>query len=186
LNPDQVFNRYRDVPPEREYNQLVRCAHKNILVAGEYLRIKLLAVAILEAFAEVTGGDAPLSLFMGDDVPQSSEEGDRLENYLPPIEPAQWVDRNSDVYKLLDIGQISATGFKMKSSPLAFFLHKSLEPRRINRYLERADLMFAGQLDARDFLLEVDHQIVSAIAQASAKMAFTRSESLLRYVDSLR
>ena len=47
---------------------------------GEYLRVKLVAQAILEALAELTGGDAPLTLFMGD-LPHEGVAPPRLEDY---------------------------------------------------------------------------------------------------------
>jgi hypothetical protein len=49
--------------------------------------------------------------------------------------------------------------------------------------MERARLMFAGELSAREFLLEMDRPVVRAIANASAMMVFTRRQALLEYAN---
>ena len=82
LNPDNVFTRYREVPPEKEYKNLQILVNRNIHIAREYLGIKLLAIAIIEALAEITGGDAPVALFMGG-IPKEEEDAKRFEDFLP-------------------------------------------------------------------------------------------------------
>ena len=41
--------------------------------------------------------------------------------------------------------------------------------------------MFAGKLDAQEFLNRIDWPVLSAIARASASMAVTRRGELLQY-----
>lgn len=43
--------------------------------------------------------------------------------------------------------------------------------------------MFAGELSAHDFLMEIDRSVVRAIASASAMMVFTRRQGLLKYAN---
>jgi hypothetical protein len=107
---------------------MIRHAHNNIRVAREYMYIKILATTVLEALARATGGDAPLSLFMGD-VPKEGASIKRLEYFLPELENAPWVDQHSVIYQLLESGRASDVGFDMKNSPLSLFIYKALLQR---------------------------------------------------------
>lgn len=181
LNPANVFHSFRGVPAEPVHAQMVQCARQNIETARHYLRIKLLAQAILEALAEASGGDAPLSLFMGD-LPREGEQVQRLEQLLPEVEVPGWLDPASTIYTLLASGRESSASFDLRTAPLTLFLYKRLRPEEQERSLERAREMFAGRLSAQDFLASLDRGVVSAIAKASAAMALTRGKLLLRFL----
>lgn len=186
LDPDIVFNRYRGAPPDDEYQFMVQCARRNIFTAREYLRVKILGIAILEALAEMTGGDAPLLLFTGD-VPKEATSFKRIESYLPEKdESVPWVDRSSVIYRLLESGRSSESGFDTKNSPLSLFVYLSLEPDKLSKAFDMAKHMFAQTATPREFLLSVDRNVVSGIAYASAQMVFTRREKLLKIARDLR
>lgn len=182
LDPEFVFNQYRGVPSDQDFNQMLRYARTNIGVAREYLKLKILSMTVLEALAIATGGDAPVSLFMGD-VPREGVSIKRLEYFLPEMEDAPWVDHGSVIFKLLESGRANETSFDMKNSPLSLFIYKSISPEDILRYMERAHLMFSGQLSAHDFLMEMDRHVVKAIASATAMMVFTRRQTLMKYAN---
>ncbi len=178
LDPDNVFHRYHGVPSEEEFREMTRLAHKNIETTRHYLRIKLVTQSILEALADTTGGDAPLSLFMGD-LPTNGESTQRLEHYLPEVDVASRVDRISTVYKLLEYGQEVEPNFDLKTSPLSFFIFKSLEPAEFERSLKLTREMCAGRITPHEYLKQLNHPVVSAVARASAAMVLTRREKLL-------
>lgn len=182
LDPESVFNQYRGVPTDEVFNQMLRYARTNISVAREYLKLKILSMTVLEALAIATGGDAPVSLFMGD-VPREGISIKRLEYFLPEVENAPWVDQSSVIYKLLESGRSNETSFDMKNSPLSLFLYKSLSSKKIEQHMQRAELMFRGEISADDFLMEMDPAVVRAIASASAMMVFTRRQGLLKYAN---
>jgi hypothetical protein len=180
LDPDAVFNQYQGVPSDEDFQQMVRCARNNIKVAREYLRIKILGIVILEALARATGGDAPLSLFMGD-IPREGVSIKRLEYFLPDVVHSSWVDQHSVIYRLLESGRSSDIGFDMKNSPLSLFVYKSLPPEKVAVYLQRARDFYTGALTAHDYLMELDPKVVQPIARASSIMVFTRRQVLLKY-----
>jgi hypothetical protein len=180
LDPDTVFNQYRGVPSDEEYRQMVRYARNNIVIAREYLKLKILATGLLEALARATGGDAPLSLFMGD-VPREGVSIKRLEYFLPDVDEPAWVDHNSIIYHLLEAGRSSDTSFDMKNSPLALFVYKTMPTEKISQALIRAQEFFDERLSPHDFLMEIDPQVVQPIARASSIMVFTRRQALLSY-----
>jgi hypothetical protein len=184
LNPEHVFNQYHSVPSNRKHQQMVRQAHNNVLTARDYLCIKLLSAAILEALAEITGGDAPLSLFSED---LQSENGQSLhyKDFLKQtIEPLK-VDSTSILYKLFYEGRPSETAFDMKTSPLALFLYSTLERVEINRLIELAQKMFDNELHPYQFLREINPPVLAAIADACAQMVITRREKLHEFARSL-
>ncbi len=180
LNPETVFSQYRGVPSDDAYSQMTRLARTNVRVAQLYLGIKILGATILEALAQATGGDAPLSLFMGD-VPREGVIINRLEYFLPELEDPEWADHNSIIYQLLESGRASEASFDMKNSPLSLFVYKSLPPEIITSYLTISQSFYTGALAPEDFLKKLDPPVVQAVARASSMMVYTRREALLKF-----
>jgi hypothetical protein len=180
INPNAIFNQYREIPSDGEFHHMVRCATANITIAAEYLRLKIISTTIIEALALATGGDAPLSLFLGD-LPREGISIKRLEYYLPEVDDPEWVDQHSVIYRLLDAGRASDTSFDMKNSPLTLFVYKTISPENVKRLLARAAELYAGRLAPHDFLMELDPAVLQPIARASATMVFTRRQQLLQY-----
>ncbi len=184
LNPENVFNQYHGVPSNRKYQQMVRQARNNVLTARDYLRIKLLSAAILEALAEITGGDAPLSLF-SEDLQSESRQSLQYQDFLQqPIEPAP-IDNTSILYKLFYEGRPAETAFDMKTSPLALFLYMTLKQQEINRLVELALKMFDNELHPYQFLREINPTVLAAITDATAQMVVTRREKLREFARSI-
>ena len=180
LNPANVFHEYHDVPDKRQYLQCTRQATRNVLIAREYLGVKLLTMGIIEALALVTGGDVPISMFLGD-LKRDGEEVERAENYLPTAILDKGLRYNSMLLTLLELGRTNESGFDMKNSPISVFIYKTLGEYRSHNYLNFARQMFAGEIAAREFLDKIDHKIVSAIARACAALALSRRHCLEKY-----
>ena len=63
LDPATIFAQYLGAPADSEYREMQQRGERNVSTAREYLGIKLLTAAILEALAEISGrGCARLSL----------------------------------------------------------------------------------------------------------------------------
>jgi hypothetical protein len=184
LNPENVFNQYHGVPSNRKYKQMVRQARNNVLTAREYLRIKLLAAAILEALAEISGGDAPLSLF-SEDLRSTSGQNLLYEDFLPQQDHTSHVDSTSVLYNLFLEGRPGETSFDLKNSPLSLFLYSRLEHVEISRLLEQAVKMFVHEIHPYQFLREINPPILAAITNACAQMVITRREKLQEFVRTL-
>lgn len=185
LNPDHVFNQYHGVPPDRKYRQMVQQAHQNVITAREYLRIKLLSAAILEALAEISGGDAPLSLFS---EALHDEQGELLNyaDFLPYPYSTVSVDTSSVLFKLFHEGRPAESTFDTKTSPLSLFLYSNLDQETLRRLLESAQHLFANEIQPEQFLREIDLPIITAIASACARMVITRRNKLLEFVQSYK
>ena len=180
LDPDVIFYRYKTAPPKAVFDRMVALAHTNVYTAREYLAIKLLTAAVLEALADLTGGDAPIALFMGDIGPDD-ENATQIENLLPTDPASDGVDTTSVVYRLLAEGRASHSSFDLKNSPLALFIYKQLSLGRIRQLLELAKRMFDGKLYPAAFLDQLPTPMITAIATACAVQASTRNEALREY-----
>lgn len=184
LNPDNVFNQYHGIPPDHEFKQMVWQAHQNVFIARDYLRIKLLAAAILEALAVISGGDAPLSLFSGE-IHGDQEQTLLYEDFIiQPIERLT-MDQSSSLYKLFYEGRPADISFDLRTSPLSLFIYTSLSADEINRLINQAKEMFNHMLSPIDFLMDFPHPMLAAIARACAYLVLTRREKLQNFAEYL-
>jgi hypothetical protein len=78
IQASMVFIRFQGVPTDKELDLRVDRATHNIEIGKLYISAKLLSISVLAAIAELTGGDVPISLFMGD-LPSRNRESKRLE-----------------------------------------------------------------------------------------------------------
>lgn len=178
LDPNTIFQRYRGEPDDSAYKKKHDLATRNVRTARRYLGVKLLAAALLEALAEISGGDAPMAFFMGDIAPEGDRE--QLSDYLPKPATLDAVPGSEEeaVDRLLATGRTSESDFDLQNSPLALYVYRSLGSTRCNEYLTTAKEMFAEKASPTDFLKELPSQLVTSVAGAAAKMAFTRRKAL--------
>jgi len=177
LRPETIFHSWQAVPDEASMKDLQHQAQLNLSRGREYLQAKLLAAASLEALAELSGGDAPISLFMGD-LPHSGLRTDRLEDHLPGDAPLTWKRNDETVYLLLKDGRLNEVDFDLQNSPLALFLYRRLTAEAFAKRVEDLKAWFRGELDALGFWSGWDSKIRQDLADACAVMVPTRTERL--------
>jgi len=181
LDPDTIFNRYLGQPPLGQYERMRALAHRNVHTGRQYLGLKLLAIGVLEALAIVSGGDAPVALFMG--TLGGTDDGRRLDDFLPDVSAVPSVDEMSTLFGLLAFGRASSSSFDMQNSPLSLFLFKLLGWDQAQVLLGEAKAMFAGEIDALESLARMPTGMVVSVANACAAMANTRSAALRSYAN---
>ncbi len=183
LDPATIFAQYGGAPPDAEYHRMRQRGERNVSTAREYLGIKLLTAAILEALAEISGGDAPVSLFMGDI--EAKQRGSRLEDYLPEDKPPVSLHLDKTLHDLLAYGRASASSFDLQNSPLSLFIYQHLGADGFRDLLGAARVMFQGG-PPHAFLDALPSGMISVIAEGCARMAFTRAKDLRAYAASRR
>ncbi len=184
LRSDTVFQQFAGYPAQPEYKKLLQRASVNITTAGAYLGIKMVSAGLLQALAELSGGDAPISFFMGEIDPE--DEWSRLSYHLPDP-PSLYEDtghRNTILYNLLKIGRSSSSKFDLQNSPLSLFVYSSLNEKEQNDCIDNSRQFLNEEIDAQSFLETVPSNIVKAIAEAVSNIAFTRRERLLEIAES--
>jgi hypothetical protein len=182
LEPANIFDSYKGTPDSRKLKELTNKAKKNIFASRDYLGIKLLASALLEAVAGISGGDAPISLFMGDISRKGNEL--RFEDLLPEAVPSNEVA--TTIHDLLAVGRASETSFDLKNSPLANYIYNSLGDLRCKKLLNAAKAMLDDKISATKFLDHFPGDMLVPLLEAFEKMAFTRKEKIRAYIKRRR
>ncbi|MBN1247933.1 MAG: hypothetical protein JXC32_09775 [Anaerolineae bacterium] len=182
LDPETIFNQYHDEPPSGVYERMRALAYRNVQTARQYLGLKLLAIGILEALSEITGGDAPVALFMG--TIDGEPAAPRLDHFLPDVSTVPSVDESSTLFGLLAFGRASSSSFDLQNSPVSLFIFKLLGWERAQGLLTEAKAMFAEEIDARTFLKRMPVEMIVPVARACAEMASTRRAALRAYADT--
>lgn len=173
LHPDRIYREYRGVPEPAALARLREAAGRNLECADAYLRAKLVAVALIEAVSEVSGGDAPMALFMGD-IPQGGVDVESLVSFLPPVSAPPWIRADDAVYRLLKDGRLAESPFDLRNSPLTLHLHNRLPPEAWEARLEASEAYFAGRLSAEGMILGFDPAVRADFFRACGHMIPTR------------
>ncbi len=184
LDPSTIFARFDGIPTEAGHAAMTAQAAQNVETATRYLRIKLLTASILEALAEISGGDAPVALFMGD--LGSIRVGSQLADYLPPVPASRDAGIDPVLHDLLAKGRTSASAFDLQNSPLSRFVYLHLKSAGIEGPLAAARRMFAGELSPGEFLDALPAGLAAAVAESCSHMAFTRADALRAYAETRR
>lgn len=165
LQPERIYHSWRGRPDSGTMKDWEAGAHRNLSLARDYLGAKLLAAGLLEALAQLSGGDAPLPLFMGD-LNARAEGRARLEEALPPRRhPLKaW----GALGELLGKGRRDDPGFDLKDSPLAAWILDGLEDQGFRRLRASADSFFKGELKAQDWLSQWPRDLVRPVVKALA------------------
>src|SRR5688572_30026815 len=120
LPADRVFHTWADEPKPEIHARRVARTTGNLELAVRYLRAKLYSIALVEALAEMSGGDVPLDYFMGGVKDRDRPDMKRIENYLPHLGSAK--DLDPPLQRLLAQGRASESSFDTKPSPVGAFL----------------------------------------------------------------
>jgi len=131
LDPETLYQSFRDAETEM-INKSKTAQAKIIIHAGlTYMRCKLVAISMLSAVAMLTGGDAPISLFVGDLPPRHPERkmppSRHLEDFFDyKHKPSPEIEVDQVVLKLLIDGRETKSMFDIKYSPIAAFLYSHI------------------------------------------------------------
>jgi hypothetical protein len=186
LPPERVFHTWHDEPSPAVHARRVARTAGNLELAVRYLRAKLYSIGLVEALADVTGGDVPLDFFMGGSKHTTrGHEGPikRIEQFLPQLVHAN--DLDPPLHKLLAEGRASESSFDTGPSPLGAFLHATVGESAVMKGVDAARRWWAGGMDASQFLASQPAKPVAAIARAAANIIETRRDRLFALAERL-
>jgi hypothetical protein len=199
LPAERVFHTWGGEPRPELHARRVARTTGNLELAVRYLRAKLYSIGLVEAIAEVTGGDVPLDYFMGGlkspdraprraitEEPHTEERARRMvriEQFLPRLPHARELDPS--LHRLLAEGRASESSFDTRPSPLGAFLHATVGDAEVMRGVEMAKRWWAGALDAAAFLASQPARPVAAIARAAGNIIDTRRDRLFALAERL-
>ena len=186
LPAERVFHTWRDEPKAEIHARRVARTAGNLELAVRYLRAKLYSIALVEALAEVTGGDVPLDYFMGGIKSPGRPEREgmkRIEQFLPALQHAKDVD--APLHRLLAEGRASESSFDTGPSPLGAFLHATVGEAAVMKGVEQARRWWGGGMEASQFLASQPVKPIAAIARAAANIIDTRRDRLFALAERL-
>ncbi|MBI2373410.1 MAG: hypothetical protein HYV07_05370 [Deltaproteobacteria bacterium] len=170
LAPTLVFSAFRGRPDPETLEAMTRGAARNIRIGSKYLRAKCVAARVLESLAMATGGDGPVSLFMGD-LPDAKTPTLSIEDFFAPS-PRRGEDQDAEVFSLLAYGRASETSFDLRNAPLAAYLYGALGDAATEKILT--------ELRAGKSALELlPSDVLKPLIEAIAAIASTRRRRLL-------
>jgi hypothetical protein len=178
LNPTHIFHQSQGSPSDERLAELTTRAQKNMSIARDYLKVKLVSMATLEAFALSTGGDAPISLFMGE-LPAPAEETKRLEELLPTLDVVEPERVDPELWRLLDQGRNRESHFDLKRAPLSLFIYAQCCPQELNTLEALSHQMFKGEVSPQALLSALPTHLYATLVEGLSQMVISRS-SLLR------
>lgn len=176
LPAERVFHAWGGEPAPEVHAQRVQAARINIDLAVRYLRCKLYGIAMVEAFAMESGGDAPLELFMGGIPEPDGPRMRRIEQHLPQLPHVNGLD--PALLTLLQVGRATASFFDLTTSPLASFLISTLGEASVMAGFAQASDWWAEKSSAREFLRLQPRAATTALAEAATHIADTRAAAL--------
>lgn len=176
LNPELIFRQYEHYPTDTELARLNTAAKKNLAFAADYLGAKITTIAILEALALETGGNCPVSMFLGD-IRGSYGKPDRAKDFLPPAKKAAG-DIKPQLLHVLEKGRAQESSMDLNASPLTAAIYWRMGQAGMQQTLAQAKRMFAGELSAQEFLKDLDRGLIRMITEVCAKIAISRSQLL--------
>lgn len=182
LRPETVFHRYRKTPSQRKYDGLISRATRNIQIAREYLKVKVLTIGIIEAIALETGGDAPISMFLGDFPSSANDVLLRAEYYLPQANVSSRLTLDPDVLMLIEKGRAQDTSFDIKHSPTSTYVYKKIGREGVERAYPVMTKALLGVISTKEFLKSLDRDVVSGIAKACHKICISRQGALEKII----
>jgi hypothetical protein len=176
LEATRVFQRYAGVPEPDTFGSMARAAGANIGFASAFLRLKIASISIIEALALHTGGNAPVSMFLGD-IQTDREQTERAENYLPPGPDATGLD--AQMLHVLEVGRPQDARNDLTVSPLTAYVYRCLGPEGCAQALAQAKRMVAGEVSPLQFLAHLHPAMLGSIIEACARIAVSRRAQLL-------
>ncbi len=175
LNPDNVFHTFDPLSPSDEFLAQAAAARRNLEFARRYLAGKLSALAIIEALAQLTGGDCPISMLLGD-IAIADQRSLRIEDFLPVL--AEHPDIDQQMLDVFDQGRRAVSLRDSSQSPLSAYVYRYLGEAGTMALFAQAKALFGEKTSPEAFLQQLDSTLRKAIAQSCAKIAISRATLL--------
>ena len=185
LKPDLVFQQFKGEPNDREFQNKLDRADRNIKIARLYLGSKLFTMALLEALSRRFGRNIPLSTIMGELNPLGLSI-EKLEDFLPDVpnhHPLEG-ELEREVFDLLSKGRFSDSPYDIKNSPLTTLIVKIIGLDKIRELLGKSKAFFKGEITGEEFLKDCDPEVVEIITDSLAKLFDSRKAALLTPIAS--
>jgi hypothetical protein len=175
LRPERVFHHYAGFPQAEEFERLTTVAASNIAFALSFLQLKMTSISIIEALALETGGNCPVSMFLGD-IRSTFGTPERVEDYLPSGPKTQELD--TQILQVLEKGRPEDSRNDLTVSPLTAYMYRCLGVAGSATALANAQHMASGAMQPARFLATLPPGMMEIVIDACARIAISRREKL--------
>jgi hypothetical protein len=177
LDATLVFQSFKGVPNQEEIQFFQQRLDSNLEKGRKYMRAKLLSVAVCSAIATLTGGDGPMSFFIGD-LPTLNYHSDRLGEGFPTFDYKELTNGcDNDVYLILNRGLEQEQSFDTSNSPIAAYLYAALGDEGVLKSLQVCEFPMTPQ-SSKALLTQLPQRNVQLIAADTGKIALSRTEAI--------
>ena len=136
-----------------------------------------MAISVVAAIAQLTGGDAPLALFLGD-LPEQHHTSISIDDLIGTDYEADGpVELDEVVLQLLKNGRESESKFDIKNSPLAAYLYTLMGDKGLEECYKHVVHPMNDE-HSKKLLDEIPACAVIKILDTSAQIAVTRAAAL--------
>lgn len=179
MQSNLVFHQFRGYPEASLVTQRTVAAEENIQFGKRYLAAKLIGTSFLASIAVLTGGDAPIQLFMGQNTTTGGPSmAERLHDSKQDIRKCD--STNCQVSRLLTEGRVSVTSFDLQQSPISTYLYNILGDKAVGSLADTIDTYPMTKAKARLFLARIPKDAVHFVANIMADLATERREKILQ------
>lgn len=185
VRPETVFSHDGTSASLREYKKSVQGAARNLKLGALYVEAKILAVSFFEALSLLTGGEAPLMLFLGIPTRQQGRSTYPIEKALKWKRSSQ-PSRSDPVLKSLKQGRSEGgEGFDLSRSPVAAELCARLKSSEYEKLTQQQARFQKGEISPLEFLQSFPRSVRTPLLRASAQVAESRKQAILALAKTL-
>ena len=181
LDPQVIFRRHGTTPSDDEFQAMIQCATKNLRCAAEYLKANIAAMVVLEALAELTGGDGPISYFIGAMDSGQPQIHDLL-HHVGILPNATQPQLDAEVLRILKFDRTDASRFDGASSQLVAYFYELLGTAGVAELVRRASEVQTGKPNWKSHLAVIPCEVLSDVAQAIAQIAVARKDRFREFI----
>ena len=174
LQPKVIFRQYGNTPDHDAYQAQIECSRNHLRDSLEYVKAHIAAISVVEALAELSGGDAPLSDFIG-----AADSG--IFQYLDGVNSDHPL-RNEKALAELKRRHAGVQRFDHALLPLAAYFYELLGTDGISELVDRAHDVLAGKQNWRWFLTVLPRDILSPIVTVISQCAVMRKDRLAEWI----
>ena len=176
LNHEKVFHHYGNTPDEVGLREIQFYAEKNLTFSSQYMRAKLWSISIIEAIALETGGDCPISMFLGE-IRCDNGTPDRIEHFLPN-NFQDHADIDPEMLNILVGGRSKSSNNDLTASPLTAYCYRLVGQQEMMREFTCANKMFNGEISSLTYLKDLNPTLIRSIIEGCKKIAISRVANL--------
>ena len=179
LDHKSIFNPESDNDPLFGARQAA--AKRNLEFSVRYLGSKLLSISILEELAKLTGGDAPISMFLGD---IRSSHSVKIQDFLQ-LEPDVQRDMDPFMLDILENGRPQPSRNDTAASPITAYLYRWLGEAGMVQAAQATQRLIANQITSIEFLRGLPAAPLRELMGGCASISVSRREPLQRLSSQL-